>query len=333
MQRRGLDVAVEREVQLVVERPRSRSARRSPARRRRDRDPSPARSKRSASRCASCAVAHGRRAAGPSTGTSRPPQSARTPRRSGPRAPARRDTDERALLPQDRAVERLELGTGLDPELLDERAARVVIRARARPPAGRSGRARASAGRAAARAAGWRLTSASSSETSSASTPISRSAAIRSSSTAEAEILEPVDLGLREVLELASPRAAGPRQSASASRSSRAHSVGSAARALPNSCSKQGEIELRRRRARAGSPSASCAAARGRAACEAARPCSGATSSPSAADARPRAGRRDARSTPPRSRAGAGASAARAGSGRRAAPARRRRAPRASRGS
>ena len=39
-----------------------------------------------------------------------------------------RDADERPLLTQDRPVERLELRTGLDPELVDERAARVAVR-------------------------------------------------------------------------------------------------------------------------------------------------------------------------------------------------------------
>ena len=38
------------------------------------------------------------------------------------------DADERPLLAQDRAVERLELRAGFDPELLDERAARVAVR-------------------------------------------------------------------------------------------------------------------------------------------------------------------------------------------------------------
>ena len=38
------------------------------------------------------------------------------------------DADERPLLTQDRAVERLELGTRLDPELLHERVARVAVR-------------------------------------------------------------------------------------------------------------------------------------------------------------------------------------------------------------
>ena len=40
----------------------------------------------------------------------------------------RSDTHEGPFLAQDRAVERLQLGAGLDPELLDERPARVVIR-------------------------------------------------------------------------------------------------------------------------------------------------------------------------------------------------------------
>ena len=39
----------------------------------------------------------------------------------------RRDADERALLAQDRAVERLQLRPGLDPELLDERPPRIVV--------------------------------------------------------------------------------------------------------------------------------------------------------------------------------------------------------------
>ena len=39
----------------------------------------------------------------------------------------RRDPDERALLAEDRAVERLQLRAGLDAELLDERPARVVV--------------------------------------------------------------------------------------------------------------------------------------------------------------------------------------------------------------
>ena len=49
----------------------------------------------------------------------------------------RRDADQRALLPQNRSVQGLELGAGIDALLVDERSARVVVRAeRVRLPAG-----------------------------------------------------------------------------------------------------------------------------------------------------------------------------------------------------
>ena len=92
---------------------------------------------------------------GPSTGTRRPPSNALTTSVSWSSGEASAAVGARApLLSQDRRVDLLERGPGLDPELVDERAAGCVVGTGARPPGGLRGRARASAGRAAAPATG-----------------------------------------------------------------------------------------------------------------------------------------------------------------------------------
>ena len=126
VEQRRLDVPVQREVQLVVERPDPISGRD----RLRDVGEPPVlrlSSKRSASRLARSSPAT-LAAPGPRTGTRRPAAKCAhhlvvviLDRWLG-------DTDERPLLAKDRAVQRLQLRAGLDPELVDERSACVAVR-------------------------------------------------------------------------------------------------------------------------------------------------------------------------------------------------------------
>ncbi len=135
VQRRRVDVAVEREVQLVVERP-------DPVPRRdRLRDVREARDRRVELEALGEQVARARRRRRARTRAEHRHEPARA---EGAHhlvvvilERGRRDADERALLAQDRAVERLELGPRLDPELVDERPAGVVVDGRAPRPADR----------------------------------------------------------------------------------------------------------------------------------------------------------------------------------------------------
>ena len=147
-------------------------------------------SKRSASRCASSS-ARALAAPGPSTGTSRPREQ---------RAhdlvvvilvgrPGRRG--ERALLAQDRPVQRLQLRAGLDAELVDERAARVLVRRERLGLAAGAVEREHQLRRAAARAADAADERLQLADELGRAAPSSSSASIRSSSAAEPQLLEP----------------------------------------------------------------------------------------------------------------------------------------------
>ena len=104
----------------------------------------------------------------------------------------------------------------------------------------------------------------------------------------EAKVLEPVDLGLREVLELrVGERRAAPERERLAQELRPLRRLDASRASVRAARSGRGRAD--RRRARAGTRRAACAGAPVRAACVAARPRSGARSSRSAADARPRA--------------------------------------------
>ena len=122
--RRRLHAALEQRVQLVLERARAlasprRTARPASARAGRRRDTRSARASRAASSPTSV----------PSTGTSRPASIAFDDLGEVVlgAAAARRRRRRARLLPQDRAVQLLERRARLDPELVDERAPRVLV--------------------------------------------------------------------------------------------------------------------------------------------------------------------------------------------------------------
>ena len=115
---------------------------------------------------------------------------------------------------------------------------------RAPPPAGPSGRARASAARGSARAADARATSASSSPTTSAWRPSSSSASIRSSSATSRSSSSRRISGLREVVEARTRRAPGrARARARAAAASRRSAAGSR-RASASARSKRLRVDL-----------------------------------------------------------------------------------------
>ena len=123
-----------------LDRDRPRSAR--TAHRCRDRS-GPRRSRRSL-RIRRCRLEHHHRdgpasSRAPPSATSMPP---RRRRRSRPPGPGRRGLDRR-VVGQDRALELLELGARLEPELLRERAPRSAVGSRAPRPGAPTGRARA----------------------------------------------------------------------------------------------------------------------------------------------------------------------------------------------
>ena len=210
-------------------------------------------SKRAARSLRQLVAARRRLTPGPSTGTSRPAEKRAhhlvvvvVERRRGRRA--------RASAPGAGSTRR---GPGA-PVPARCRARRRAFggrrgRRRARRPADRSDRARASAARAAAPAADARRTSDSTSATSSESTSTLEVGGDPVLEHAQVEILEPVDLGLREVLELrVCERRAAPERERLAQEPSRARAALACAPLVRAARNGRGRAD--RRRARAGSP-------------------------------------------------------------------------------
>ena len=129
----------------------------------------------------------------------------------------RRRTVELRVLAQDRVVEAAQLGTRLEPDLVEQHLPRVAGRPPAPPPAGRSDTARACAGRAAARATDARGPASSSSPSTSAWRP-SASAASIAASRARSQSSSSRRISAAANGSSARSSSGGPRHSASASR-------------------------------------------------------------------------------------------------------------------
>ena len=240
----------------------------------------------------------------------------------------RSDANEGTLLAEDGAVERLELRARLDAQVFDQRASRLVVcRQRLGLPARAIERQHQVRPQALAERVqaderfdlGHELR-------------VRAGLEVRSDPVferSEAKILEATDLVLRECLQLHVGQGSAAPECESLPQEQRAVPTPRQRRARSGRAARSAPDRAGLGRSRADTRSAACAGALAPAASAsaAARRCSGAMSSPSAAGARPRAGRRDVLPKPLRSRAGAARSEARAGCGRPAAPVRPRREP------